>query len=93
MRRLERELKRRPLLQTSSPARQGGSRLNQMARVSRKTVSLCGFTPIGEEQGSYDTNHDTNGNEREEIPAELIERNGRPEWIRTIDLFRVKEAL
>ena len=24
---------------------------------------------------------------------EVIEKDGRPEWIRTIDLFRVKEAL
>jgi hypothetical protein len=25
--------------------------------------------------------------------GQVIENNGRPEWIRTIDLFRVKEAL
>ena len=24
---------------------------------------------------------------------QLLENDGRPEWIRTIDLFRVKEAL
>jgi hypothetical protein len=27
------------------------------------------------------------------LSLQLQERNGRPEWTRTIDLFRVKEAL
>ena len=27
------------------------------------------------------------------LTAKLMKRYGRPEWIRTIDLFRVKEAL
>ena len=40
-------------------------------------------------EGGYDTNR----NERETAPSELPENNGRPEWTRTIDLFRVKEAL
>jgi len=48
---------------------------------------------LGEEQPLYDTSHDTKGNEPESASAELIEKNGRPEWTRTIDLFRVKEAL
>ena len=39
------------------------------------------------------TSYDTNAGEIETVPAELIEKNGRPEWTRTIDLFRVKEAL
>jgi hypothetical protein len=30
---------------------------------------------------------------RETAPSELPENNGRLEWIRMIDLFRVKEAL
>ena len=41
----------------------------------------------------YDTNHDTNGAESENAPAELIERNGRHEETRTPDLYRVKVAL
>jgi hypothetical protein len=46
-----------------------------------------------DEQGSYDTTNDTNGGRRNDVPSEVIEKNGRPEWTRTIDLFRVKEAL
>lgn len=38
--------KRRPLLQTSSPASYEGSNFNSMARVSFKTVSPRGFTPV-----------------------------------------------
>jgi integrase len=41
----------------------------------------------------YGTNHDTNGTTLVTIPGEMLEKNGRPEWTRTIDLFRVKEAL
>ena len=41
----------------------------------------------------YNTNNDTNRNEPETAPSERPENNGRPEWTRTIDLFRVKEAL
>ena len=37
--------KRRPLLQTSSPASYEYSSFKSMARVSFKTVSRCGFTP------------------------------------------------
>jgi hypothetical protein len=39
------------------------------------------------------TSHVPGAGLAERVPAELIERNGRPEWTRTIDLFRVKEAL
>ena len=46
-----------------------------------------------DEQGGYDTNNDTNRGRRNDVPSEVIEKNGRPEWTRTIDLFRVKEAL
>jgi hypothetical protein len=41
-----RGLKRRPLLQTSSPASYEQPKPNSMARVSFKTVSRCGFTPL-----------------------------------------------
>ncbi len=40
--------KRRPLLQTSSPASNERPKPNSMARVSFKTVSRCGFTPFGD---------------------------------------------
>ena len=45
------------------------------------------------EQGGYDTKNDTNRQLSTATPLELLEKNGRPEWTRTIDLFRVKEAL
>ena len=45
------------------------------------------------ERLGYGTKDDTNRAEQQSESAEVIERNGRPEWIRTIDLFRVKEAL
>ena len=45
------------------------------------------------EQASYDTSSDTNGGDCEDVPSEVIAKYGRPEWTRTIDLFRVKEAL
>jgi integrase len=45
------------------------------------------------EEGGHDTSHDTNGSERERVPAELIEKNGRHEETRTPDLYRVKVAL
>jgi hypothetical protein len=37
--------KRRPLLQTSSPASDARTKLQPMAHVSFKTVSACGVTP------------------------------------------------
>ena len=36
---------------------------------------------------------DPNGPGFSEWVLQLIEKYGRPEWTRTIDLFRVKEAL
>jgi len=45
------------------------------------------------ERVGYDTKNDTTGQQSKTAPPELIEKNGRPEWTRTIDLFRVKEAL
>jgi integrase len=44
-------------------------------------------------EGANVTSHVTKGDVVKNVPTELLERNGRPEWIRTIDLFRVKEAL
>ena len=35
------------------------------------------------------TSHATTADATEKIPAQLLENDGRPEWIRTIDLFRV----
>ena len=58
-------------------------------------LSGRGLSPtdsVGSEP-SYDTNNDTNWKVAERIPAELIEKNGRPGRTRTSDLFRVKEAL
>jgi serine phosphatase RsbU (regulator of sigma subunit) len=43
-----RGLKRRPLLQTSSPASYEQPKPNSMACVSFKTVSACGFTPAAQ---------------------------------------------
>jgi Phage integrase family len=45
------------------------------------------------ETSGYDTKHDTNAQPPETTTPEIIENTGRPEWTRTIDLFRVKEAL
>ena len=41
----------------------------------------------------YDTIHDTNAQPEGARIVQVVENDGRPEWIRTIDLFRVKEAL
>jgi len=43
--------------------------------------------------GGYDTKHDTNEAEWKDVPAEVIERNGRHVGTRTPDLYRVKVAL
>jgi hypothetical protein len=59
---------------------------NQLDALSGRGLSQT--DSVGSEP-SYDTNR----NVAEGIPAEIIEKNGRPEWTRTIDLFRVKEAL
>ena len=58
-------------------------------------LSGRGLSPtdsVGSEP-SYDTNNDTNWKVAERIPAELIEKNGRPGRTRTSDLFRVKNEV
>ncbi len=57
--------------------------------TDRTSTQAAAQDPLRKE-GGYDTNNDTNRNERETAPSELPENNGRPEWTRTIDLFRVK---
>ena len=58
-----------------------------------------GSTPNGgtsepnEDEGSYDTSRDATLQCEKGASAETIGNYGRPEWTRTIDLFRVKEAL
>ena len=47
---------------------------------------------VGAERG-YDTNNDTSENESGNVPAQLLERNGRHVGTRTPDLYRVKVAL
>ncbi len=44
----------------------------------------------GDGQAGYDTKHVTNAEKRETVPAELPENNGRHDWTRTSDLYRVK---
>ena len=39
------------------------------------------------------TGYDTNAQPEGARIVQVVENDGRPEWIRTIDLFRVKEAL
>jgi integrase len=41
----------------------------------------------------HDTTYDTREIKTGKMLTEQLEKNGRPEWTRTIDLFRVKEAL
>ena len=60
--------------------------------VPTELLQAAAQDPLRKE-GGYDTNNDTNRNERETAPSELPENNGRPEWTRTIDLFRVKVRL
>ena len=45
------------------------------------------------ERDGYDTTDDTIAMRREVVPAELIDKNGRPGRTRTSDLFRVKVRL
>jgi len=45
------------------------------------------------EESGYDTSHDTNANDRERVPAELLAKNGMHVGTRTPDLYRVKVAL
>lgn len=50
--------------------------------------------PTHQREVGYDTTNDTKDQtidaRWDSVSAELIETNGRPEWTRTIDLFRVK---
>jgi hypothetical protein len=62
-------------------------------RVEAKRKALDTLSGKQGEKGGYVTNHVTKAKSEESVPLEPIEKNGRPEWIRTIDLFRVKEAL
>ena len=75
------------------------SALDALSQVAPSTEQAKSFVLPGQRQG-HDTKSVTNTNMRHEIlagqsgvPTELLENNGRPEWTRTIDLFRVKEAL
>ena len=52
-----------------------------------------GTTVAEQTEEGYVTNHVTNAESAGHSTWELTENNGRPEWTRTIDLFRVKEAL
>ncbi len=47
----------------------------------------------GGAEESHDANHVTTQEIEGTTSPEIVEKNGRPEWTRTIDLFRVKEAL
>ena len=47
----------------------------------------------GSQGGSYDTKNDTIQRLRELPDVQVVEKSGRREWIRTIDLYRVKVAL
>jgi hypothetical protein len=60
--------------------------------TDRTSTQAAAQDPLRKE-GVYDTHYDTNRNERETAPSDLPENNGRPEWTRTIDLLRVREAL
>ena len=71
---------------------------NALDALSASTVNMTvKRQPEGNDsqgkQGSYDTNNDTDMGQAPMVSLKVIENNGRPEWTRTIDLFRVKEAL
>ena len=59
--------------------------------TDRTSTQAAAQDPLRKE-GGYDTNNDTNRNERETAPSEP-ENNGRHEETRTPDLYRVKVAL
>ena len=69
-----------------------------MTRACEAALSsaICGCWGCGREfkgdQGGYDPENDTTGQNEEAVPLGRL-KIGRPEWTRTIDLFRVKEAL
>jgi integrase len=69
-------------------------------RLEAKRVALESLAELerggpkaGQGEAGYVTKNVTNGNLEQAAEAEVLEKNGRPEWTRTIDLFRVKEAL
>ncbi len=57
--------------------------------ASGRLLNGCG---TGNSEGRM-TGYDTNDQLPKTVSPEVIENTGRPEWTRTIDLFRVKEAL
>jgi len=69
--------------------------LDSLANSPLKDNSSEHGTPqkSGSQDRNCDTSYDTRVDIREEQSLEVTENDGRPEWIRTIDLFRVKEAL
>ena len=60
---------------------------------SKASTPKTGTSEPNEDEGGYDTSRDTNPQREKGASSEVIENYGRPEWTRTIDLFRVKEAL
>jgi hypothetical protein len=64
---------------------------------STSSVQAASRNSEYESELGYDTmnvtNESTNDTGLESVAPKVIENNGRPEWTRTIDLFRVKEAL
>jgi len=61
-------------------------------RLDAKRKALDSLSSRGKVTG-YVTNHGTKQLNGEVPSPQVIEKYGRPEWTRTIDLFRVKEAL
>ena len=57
------------------------------------SIQKAGKQEPSQDEGGNDTTRDTNLELEKGASAEVIENYGRPEWTRTIDLFRVKEAL
>ncbi len=70
---------------------------NALDALSKPTsnVRVSDLKRKGEEgeTGGYVTTHVTNDHAKENIPTELLEKNGRHDWTRTSDLYRVKVAL
>jgi Phage integrase family len=66
-------------------------------RKALDTLSRIGANAPSQETGSGKqggmSGHVTKSKSEESVPLEVIENDGRPEWIRTIDLFRVKAHL
>jgi hypothetical protein len=60
--------------------------------TDRTSTQAAAQDPLRKEGGTTQITTQI-GMRGESAPSELPENNGRPEWTRTIDLFRVKEAL